>query len=212
MMSIQSKAIKVESDSDYSQSGQCTKPNSSDNNKRSKQQRRSEKPNDKAKKPRSLNDIKADLKNSKQVPPTQGIPSQSPKHSSAEDSSHGDSQPEFIATPVDDGWDTLVEKFQETFQDFREAVVTGRYDEVESASAFMVLQSALKEVGGSILQASQSEKAEGPALKAKCRQFFQYVSSFSHHHKQSEMHDFFMNLFNQTNQGRILSLLCACDI
>ena len=91
--------------------------------------------------------------------------------------------------------------FQETFQDFREAVVTGGCDEVESAIAFTNLQNALKEVGGSILKASQCDKAEGPALKAKCRQFFQYVSSFSHHHNQSDMNEYFTNLLNQTHEG-----------
>ena len=143
------------------------------------------------------------MQNGRGNPQTNQSPA--PSNSSRKGSQSDCSQLDVIPAPLADNWGDLVAEFQDTFQDFREAVVTGGCDEVESATAFTNLQKALKDVGGKVLQSSRSDKTEGQVQKAKCQQFLQYVSNFSQHHQKLDMHAFFADLLKQSLEGNILS-------
>ena len=193
----------MDTDSEESASGHDDGHSSSNDEKAlSKKPKRAVVPksNKGPKAPRSLDDIRAGYKaNQKLESSRPNSPRRSTRNSPAGTTQSVSSQDVISAPRLGDAWEDVVKLFQEAFQDYRDAVI--ERDE-KDADAFGIVENSLKDVGMTVLKRGRHD-GSNDEVRAKCKQFLQYVTSYCQHHNQAEMHSFFENLLSQQNEGTL---------
>ena len=149
---------------------------------------------------RTLDNIKADFQTKQRMQKHRTDSSRRSTRQSPIQSTQSMTSQDFVPSPkTSNAWGDTVSSFQCTFQRYRESVMDeDKSDDLASAEI------KLKAIGSTLLKRCQSEKSDD-TVKAKCRQFLQYVCGYCESQNQMPMHAFFSNLLSEQVKGYLFS-------